>query len=211
MASRDLDPRVQASSAESPPVWVHLRSCSVGPRRCPASWRHGGRFCPVPQGICLVCMFLKQPQCAGMGVVARGVLGAGVSGWPLVGPCVLGEGEGDGWGNGAGSSEALERGRVPGPLSTSCSWKGKSHPPSVPCGGALSRALGSCCLSPACSSSGPWALQGEGRGAPPLVSSCAPRAGSGRAAPQPSSLRRLRLPTRSCSGDALVLGRPCPG
>lgn len=83
MASRDLDPRVQASSAESPPVWVHLRSCSVGPRRCPAGWRHGGRFCPVPQGICLVCVFLKQPQRAGRGVAARGVLGAGVSGWPL--------------------------------------------------------------------------------------------------------------------------------
>lgn len=119
-------------------------------------------FVQFPWGICLVCVFLKQPQHWGRGVAAMGMLGAGVSGWPLTGH-VLGEGEGDGWGDGVGSLEALECGRVPGPLSTSCSWKGRSHPPSVPCGRALSRALGGCSLSPALSSSGPWALRGGGR------------------------------------------------
>ena len=68
-----------------------------------------------------------------------------------------------GLGNRVESSEALERGRVPGALHTSCSWKGRPHPSSVPRKGALSRALGGCSLSLARSSSGPWALRGGGQ------------------------------------------------
>lgn len=151
-----------------------------------------GRFCPVPRGICLVCVFLKQPQCRGRGVTAKGVLGAGASGWPLGTQQCWGREKGMELGNRVESLEALERGRVPSALRTSCSWKGRSHPSSVPRGGALSRALDGCSLSLAHSSSGPWALRGGVRSAPP---------------PGPLlCTASLCLPTRSRSGAALVLG-----
>lgn len=162
MASRDLDPspgqfcRIAPSLGASRTMLTGAVPLS---RRLEAAH---GKFCLVPRGICLVCVFLKQPQRGGRGVMAKGVLGAGVSGWPLGTVCWRKE-KGMGLGNRVESSEALEGGRVPDALRTSCSWKGRSHPSSVARGGALSRALGGCSLSLARSSSGPWALRGGGQ------------------------------------------------